>query len=169
MMAVRDGLLAEFDHEIAATTRVFRSLPDHLLAWTPHERCRSVAQLTAHMIDVAGWAPHILDCARFDLDHAPHTSAAPASIGMAVETFNREASRARMLIDRTEGELCAVWSLLRSGQELFTMPRSAAFRTFVLAHLVHHRGQLSVYLRLAEITVPPIYGPTADSDLLRIL
>jgi uncharacterized damage-inducible protein DinB len=167
-MAIRDGLLAEFDHEIAATRRVLRSLPDDRLSWRPHERSRSVGQLAAHMTDITGWTPHILDVLRFDLDQAPAPSPAPASIVAVLARFDEDAGRARGMLDRTDGELCAVWSLFRGGQELFCMPRSAAFRTLVLAHLVHHRGQLSVYLRLNDIAVPPIYGPTADSEPIRM-
>jgi uncharacterized damage-inducible protein DinB len=164
-MSIRDGLLAEFDHEMAATRRMLRSVPDDRLAWTPHERSRSMGQLAVHMIDVIAWAPHILDTLRFDLEAAPPMSAAPASTLAALGRFDAETARARLLIDRTDGELCAVWTLVRGGQELFSMPRSAAFRTFVLGHVVHHRGQLSVYLRLNDIVVPPIYGPTADTEL----
>jgi uncharacterized damage-inducible protein DinB len=77
--------------------------------------------------------------------------------------FTEESARARTLLDRSDAELAAPWSLLQGGHELFSIPRSAAFRTFVLGHVVHHRGQLSVYLRLNDIVVPPIYGPSADS------
>jgi uncharacterized damage-inducible protein DinB len=165
---MRDALLAEFDHEIASTRRVLRSVPDDRLSWRPHERSRSLAELAAHMIDVAGWTPHIMDALRFDLEQAPAPSPEPASMNAVLGRFDGDTGRARGMLDRTDGELGAMWSLRRSGQELFSMPRSAAFRTFVLAHLVHHRGQLSVYLRLNGIAVPPIYGLTADSEALRI-
>jgi uncharacterized damage-inducible protein DinB len=168
-MAIRDGLLAEFDHEVAATRRLLRSVPDDRRSWKPHERSRSIGQLIAHMIEITGWTPHILDALRFDLDQAPIPAPEAGSMSALLARFDEDAVRARGLLDRTDGELAAVWSLLRGGTELFSMPRSAAFRTFVLAHLVHHRGQLSVYLRLNDIAVPPIYGPTADSELIRAL
>jgi uncharacterized damage-inducible protein DinB len=167
-MAIRDGLLAEFDHEMAATRRVLKSVPDDRLAWRPHERSRSLGQLAAHMVDVAGWTPHILDVLRFDLEHAPAPGAELSTMHAVLSRFDQDVQRARGMLDRTDGELGAMWSLLRCGQELFSMPRSAAFRTFVLAHLVHHRGQLSVYLRLNEIPVPPIYGLTADCEPVRL-
>jgi uncharacterized damage-inducible protein DinB len=168
-MAIRDGLLAEFDHEVAVTRRVLRSVPDDRLSWKPHERSRSIGQLAAHLIEITGWTPHILDALRFDLELAPTPAPEPVSISALVARFDEDAVRARSLLDRTDGELAAVWSLLRGGTELFSMPRSAAFRTFVVAHLVHHRGQLSVYLRMNDIPVPPIYGPTADSEPIRAL
>ena len=77
--------------------------------------------------------------------------------------FRDAARQARAHISRSDAELNATWSLMRGDAEVFSLPKSAAFRSFVLSHLVHHRGQLSVYLRLNEIAVPPIYGPTADS------
>jgi len=169
MMTIRDGLLAEFDHEMAATRRMLRALPDDRLAWKPHDRSRSAGELTAHIIDIAGWAPHILGVLRFDLDAAPATRFPPTSMAAALAHFDEETARARPLIDCTDSELGAMWSVLRGGQELFSMPRSAAFRTFVIGHVVHHRGQLSVYLRLNDIIVPPIYGPTADSEPVKTL
>jgi uncharacterized damage-inducible protein DinB len=167
-MALRDGLLAEFDHEVAVTRRLLRSVPDDRLSWKPHERSRSIGQLAAHLIEIAGWTPHILDALRFDLEEAPGPAPEPVSMSALVARFDEDAVRARSLLNRTDGELAAVWSLLRGGTEVFSMPRSAAFRTFVVAHLVHHRGQLSVYLRMNEIAVPPIYGPTADSEPVRL-
>ena len=71
-------------------------------------------------------------------------------------------AKARRALDKADGELSATWTLRRNGHEVFTMPRTAAFRTFVVNHIVHHRGQLSVYLRLNDVAVPAIYGPSAD-------
>jgi uncharacterized damage-inducible protein DinB len=159
-MALREALLAEFDHEMAATRRVLACVPDDRLSWKPAERVRSVGALAAHITEIAGWTPHILETARFDLEAAPASAPEPASIASLLEQFRHQTARARPLLDRTDGELSAQWCLLRGGQEIFSMPRSAAFRTFVLGHVVHHRGQLSVYLRLNDIEVPAIYGPT---------
>ncbi len=77
-------------------------------------------------------------------------------------TFDEVTAQARACLDKSDAEYLGMWSLTRGGQEVFSMPRLAAFRTFVLYHIVHHRGQLSVYLRLNDIPVPAIYGPTAD-------
>ena len=81
-----------------------------------------------------------------------------------LEHFDGKVRLARAALDKTDAELIAPWTLQRSGQEMFTLPRIAAFRTFVLYHSVHHRGQLSVYLRLNNIPVPSIYGPSADEQ-----
>jgi uncharacterized damage-inducible protein DinB len=161
-MATREGLLAEFDHEMAATRRLFACMPGDKLAWKPHERCRSLGDLAAHIIEITTWSRPILDLPRFDLDDAPASLQAPGSVGDFLSSFAEHVSEARALLERSNAELNASWSLLQGGQELFSLPRAAAFRTFVLGHLVHHRGQLSVYLRINDIAVPPIYGPTGD-------
>ena len=163
-MATREGLLAEFDHEMAATRRLLTCIPENRLAWRPHDRSRSIAALAAHITEVTRWSEPILDFARFDLVNAPAAAAAdPATLAELLSAFAESSSRARTRLERSDAELNAMWSLLQGGQELFSLPRAAAFRTFVLAHVVHHRGQLSVYLRLNDIPVPAIYGPTADT------
>jgi len=106
----------------------------------------------------------ILADASFDLASTPTHIEELRSRAAIVALFEDAARRTRAALDRTDAELAAPWSLRRAGQELFTMPRAAAFRTFVLYHSVHHRGQLSVYLRLNDIPVPSIYGPTADES-----
>ena len=163
-MATREGLLAEFDHEMAATRRLLACVPENRLAWRPHDRSRSIAALAAHIMEITGWSGAILDFERFDLDDAPAAAATePVTLAELLSAFAESTSRARTRLERTDGELDAMWSLFQGGQEIFTLPRAAAFRTFVLAHVVHHRGQLSVYLRLNDIPVPAIYGPTADT------
>jgi len=166
-MATREGLLAEFDHEMAATRRLFMCVPDDKLTWKPHERCRSTGDLAAHIIDITTWSRPILDLPRFDLDDAPAPMEVAVSINDLLRRLAGHVSQARALLERSDSELNASWSLLQGGQELFSLPRAAAFRTFVLGHVVHHRGQLSVYLRINDIAVPPIYGPTGDSAARR--
>jgi uncharacterized damage-inducible protein DinB len=167
-MAVREALIAEFDHEMAATRRLLACTPDAAPGWKPHERSRSFAQLVAHMTEIVAWTEAIMEHDRWDLD----TNAAfalPDGISMLAlrDAFADAVTRARTRMDRSDAELCAAWMLTRGDAELFTLPRAAALRTFVLGHVVHHRGQLSVYLRLNEIAVPAIYGPTADSGAWR--
>lgn len=161
-MALKDGLLAEFDHEMGTTRRLLERVPDGSLGWKPHDKSRSMAGLATHLASLPHWASVILTSDAFDLSAAPRAQSDKASSAAILEAFDAETKQSRPLLDKTDAELTARWTLRRNGQEIFTMPRIAAFRTFVLYHSVHHRGQLSVYLRLNGIDVPAIYGPSAD-------
>src|SRR5215218_6444026 len=161
-MALKDGLLAEFDHETGTTRKLLERLPDDRLAWKPHDKSMSMGALATHLSNLPHWGMVILNDAGFDLAEAPPNLEPRTSRGDILASFDDAVSEARRSLAKTDAELTAPWSLKRSGQQLFTMPRSTAFRTFVLYHLVHHRGQLSVYLRLNDIAIPAIYGPTAD-------
>lgn len=162
-MGLRERLLADYDHEIASTRRVLAHLPEQQLAWRPHAQCRSLGALATHVIDVVGWAGPILGHAGFDLDDAPPHSDPLTSCVEIMTRFETAASRTRTDLDRSDAEHKALWRLTRGSSEVFALPREAAFRAFVLHHVIHHRGQLTVYLRLADVTPPPVYGSTADA------
>jgi uncharacterized damage-inducible protein DinB len=161
-MAIKDGLLAEFDHEMATTRKLLERLPDARLAWKPHAKSYSLGGLATHLANLPVWANAILNEASFDLGlETPHI-AEKTSRSEILAAFDENVKRARGSMDKTDAEYAARWSLMRGAQEVFSMPRAAAFRSFVMSHMIHHRGQLSVYLRLSDIPLPPVYGPTAD-------
>ena len=161
-MAIKEGLLVEFDHEMATTRKLLERLPDDKLAWKPHEKSMSLGGLATHLGNIPHWAGAILNDAFFDLAGAPPNLQEKTSRAEILAAFDQATKQTRTAMDKTDPEYLSMWALKRGGQELFSMPRVAAFRTFVLYHIVHHRGQLSVYLRLNDIPVPAIYGPTAD-------
>jgi uncharacterized damage-inducible protein DinB len=161
-MSLKDGLLAEFDHEIGTTRRLLERLPDDRLSWKPHPKSMSLGGLATHLSNLPNWGAISLPGAGFDLAAAPPHLEEKTARADILASFDAAAAQARTAMGKTDAELAAPWSLKRGGQQIFTMPRATAFRTFVLYHLVHHRGQLSVYLRLNEIPVPAMYGPTAD-------
>jgi len=161
-MAIKDGLLAEYDHEMGTTRKLLERVPDDKLAWQPHAKSMSLAGLATHLTNLPNWGATILNDLSFDLAEAPPVLQPKASRAEILDAFDAAAKQTRAALDKTDAELMAPWSLRRSGHEVFTMPRVAAFRTFVLYHVVHHRGQLSVYLRLNDVPVPAIYGPSAD-------
>jgi uncharacterized damage-inducible protein DinB len=163
-MSLKDGLLAEFDHEMATTRKLLERLPEDRLAWKPHEKSMSFGGLATHLGNIPQWAGTILNEPGFDLATAPPNLAEKGSRAEILTAFDESARRTRAALDKTDAEYLSFWTLKRGGQEMFSMPRVAAFRTFVLYHIVHHRGQLSVYLRLNNIPVPAIYGPTADES-----
>jgi len=162
LVPLKDGVLAEFDHETATTRKLLERVPDDKLSWKPHEKSMSLADLGTHLSNLPHWAAIILKELSFDLTESPPHLPPKTSRADILRHFDETTAIARRLMDKTDGEYLVMWSLKRAGQEMFSMPRIGALRTFVLYHMVHHRGQLSVYLRLNDISVPPIYGPTAD-------
>jgi len=161
-MSLKDALLAEYDHEMATTRRLLERVPDDKLAWQPHAKSMTLGGLATHVSNLPTWGGTILNELSFDLSAAPPPLEPKASCAEILAAFDGARTHTRAWLDKTDGELLAPWTLRRSGHEVFTLPRIAAFRTFVLYHIVHHRGQLSVYLRLNDVAVPAIYGPSAD-------
>ena len=159
---IKDSLLAEYDHEMATTRKLIERVPLDKLAWKPHDKSMSLGGLAMHLANLPTWAATILDEKSFDLAAAPPNLDEPASTTDILQHFDRSRASARAALDKSDAEFDALWTLKRGGFEIFTLPRIAAFRSFVLSHLIHHRGQLSVYLRLNDVAVPAIYGPSAD-------
>ena len=161
-MALKDAVLAEYDHEMGTTRKLLERLPDDKLSWKPHEKSMSLAGLATHLGQIPHWAAAILNEPSFELDGAALHIEAKTSRAEIVTAFDAVVQKTRPSLDKTDAEYQQMWSLTRGDREVFSMPRIAALRTFVLYHIVHHRGQLSVYLRLNDVPVPAIYGPTAD-------
>ena len=162
MPALIDALLPEFDHETNTTRRLLERVPENELAWAPHAKSMSLGQLAGHLASVVGWGLATLTASEFDLATAP-PPAAPASKSALLAQYDEAVSATRdALVGKTDAELLAPWALKQGTHTMFTMPKAAVWRSFVLNHLIHHRGQLSVYLRLRDVAVPSIYGPSAD-------
>jgi len=161
-MSIRDGLLADYDHEMGTTRRLLERLPDDRLSWKPHPRSMTLGGLATHLSTIPHWAGTILNDASFDLAAAPPNAAEKASRADILAGFDELRRQTRAWMDKTDAEYQALWTLKRGGQQVFSVPRVAAFRSFVLHHMIHHRGQLSLYLRLNDVPVPAIYGPSAD-------
>jgi uncharacterized damage-inducible protein DinB len=166
-MPMRDALLPEFDHEMATTRRLLERVPETEFAWKPHDKSMALGTLAGHIANLPHWCSTALDTTVFDLDSmtSDPRPALPLSRAALIAEFDGKVSRAREQLARTtDADLMTPWTLKKGGQEVFTLPRVSAIRSFVLNHLIHHRGQLSVYLRLKDVPVPPIYGPTADEQ-----
>ena len=161
-MAIKDALLADYDHEMGSTRRLLERVPGDKLAWKPHDKSMSFGGLATHLGRIPQWAGTILNEPSFDLAEAPPDGAEPTSLAGILAAFDEGRARTRAWMDKTDGEYNSLWTLKRAGQQLFSVPRVSAFRSFVLHHIIHHRGQLSVYLRLNDVAVPAIYGPSAD-------
>ncbi len=164
-MAINDSLLPEFDHEMGVTRRLLERVPDADFSWKPHDKSYSLGELATHLANLPTFAPIILGGSELDLAtiREEDRPKLPASTTELVTRFDKNVKEARAaLAARTDPEYFVPWSLKRSGQTMFTIPRVAAMRSFLLNHSIHHRGQLSVYLRLRNVPLPSIYGPTAD-------
>jgi uncharacterized damage-inducible protein DinB len=135
------------------------------MSWKPHEKSMSMGRLASHISDMVGWASEIIADDVMDIapDGAQPPANAAASTGELLENFDGHLASGSAAIGGASDEtLFENWTFKFGGKELMTLPRIAAIRGFVLSHIVHHRGQLSVYLRLNDIPVPSIYGPSAD-------
>ncbi len=157
-----DMLLPQFDREAGTTRRLIEIVPEADLAWGPGAGARTVAELMAHLADIPVWTRAIMNDEGCDLAHFPDASAVTSAAG-ALDRFDAgTAAGRRALAGRPDDELVADWTLRRAGRVLYSLPRIAMVQGLVLNHLIHHRGQLSVYLRMRGCRIPPIYGPTAD-------
>lgn len=166
-MGLADTLLPEFDNEMAVTRRVLERAPEAAFSWQPHQKSWTLGGLCTHIAQIPHWGVAILAHAGYDtvLD-AGERAAEKTSLADVLSTFDAFVKDARTrLAATTDPELMVPWALKRDGDVLMSMPRLSAFKTFAINHLVHHRGQLSVYLRLRDVPLPPIYGPTADEGL----
>ena len=161
-MAIKDGLLTDYDHEMGTTRKLLERLPDDKLSWKPHARSMSLGGLATHLTNIPVWAGTILNEPSFDLAVVPPNQPEKTSRAEILASFDETRVRTRAWMDKTDAEYQSAWTLKRGGQQVFSVPRVAAFRNFVLHHIIHHRGQLSVYLRLNDVPVPAIYGPSAD-------
>jgi uncharacterized damage-inducible protein DinB len=166
-MAVKDALLPEFDHEMAVTRRVLERVPFSDPAWKPHAKSMTIAQLAAHIATIPSWVPVTLGSDAFDVASMDEDSlrATHETTAALLAEFDKHVAAARTLItEASDAQMMQPWSLKSGEQVVFTLPRAAVLRSFVFNHSVHHRGQMSVYLRLRDVPVPSIYGPSADEQ-----
>ena len=161
-------LLQDVDHELGTTRRVLERVPGDRLAWRPHAKSWTLGELATHVARLPMWGAATIDGPAFDLASLPAGPGPVAgSPGELLGLFDEHAAALRaslagMLAADAETALGARWSLRHGATELMALPRALALRTFVFNHLVHHRGQLSVYFRLLDVPVPAMYGPSAD-------
>ena len=165
-MAIRDGLLPELAQELATTRKLLAAVPEAKTSFRPHPKSWTLGELGLHLANVLTWLPMTLNSTEFDLDPPVGQKVVSPKFESAATTLKLFDETARAAHDAlaaaTDAELSVPWTLKRHGLALFTLPRAACIRSFVMNHLIHHRGQFTVYLRLCDIPLPPIYGPTAD-------
>ena len=165
-MRISDMLLTEFDHEMANTRKTLERVPDDKFDWTPHAKSTTMGGLATHLANIPTWAVHALKKDSIDLapvGEAPLRAEPARSRHEVLERFDKAVADARAAINEASDEVMQQpWSLLAGGKTIMTLPRAGVLRGFVMNHNIHHRAQLGVYLRLNDIPVPSIYGPSAD-------
>ncbi len=163
-MALIDALLPEFDHEISTTRRVLDRVPEDKLAWKPHPKSMSLGDLATHVAELISWAGSTMEHAEIDVANFTPPSAVRSHVELLAR-FDANASAARAALNgRADADFMKPWTLRQAGKEIFSMPKAAVIRSFVMSHLIHHRAQLAVYLRLLDVPVPAMYGPSADEQ-----
>ena len=160
-MSISAALLPEFDAEMATTRRTLERVPDNKLGWKPHERSMSLGRLASHIAEMPSWGAIGLNLDALDMgNYKPWEGASRAEI---LAVFDKNVAEARTAMAAASDEkYMSNWSLTAGGKTLMMMPKIAVVRSFMLNHVIHHRGQFSVYLRMNNVAVPSIYGPSGD-------
>lgn len=166
-MRLIDPLLMEFDRESATTRKLLSRAPADKLGWRPHAKSYSLGQLAQHLATLPQLIAGSLLAGGFDLAQTGFDFAVkePASTEAVLKTFDESLAAAKAAMAQLDdGKAMGPWTLRRGSTVLLELPRIAFVRTILLNHSIHHRGQLSVYLRLLDVPLPSIYGPTADEN-----
>jgi uncharacterized damage-inducible protein DinB len=163
MPRIAESLIAELEQEAETTRKVLERVPGDKLTWKPHEKSYTLGQLAFHIAGAPGGVASILAVDTFDKKLGQQEQ--PESISELISTLDKSVQDAKDALNSWDDEkLMATWRFVQGGNEIAAMPRIAMVRAILLNHWYHHRGQLTVYLRLLDIPVPPVYGPSADES-----
>ncbi len=164
-MKIIDSLIREFKNEAQTTRKHFERLPNDKLDWRPHEKSFTAGGLASHIVECISYADSIFTRDEFDFDPATYKPYQAASTANLLKTFDDKAQSCKQVLEGVDEEtVMQLWRLKMMGRLVFEKPRADVFRDFTLSHLIHHRGQFSVYLRLLNVPVPGSYGPSADEQ-----
>ena len=167
-MTIGQSMLPEFDQEMQNTRKVLERIPDDKWNWKPHDKSGTLGWYIGHISTLPGWTTMTITTE--ELDYAPVGKPAfqapkVENREQALAVFDNEAAQARAaLAGVSDEDIMKGWTLLAGGQKIFTLPRIACLRGMVMNHLIHHRGQLTVYYRLLGVPVPGLYGPSGDEQ-----
>jgi uncharacterized damage-inducible protein DinB len=165
MLPMLEPMLSEMQEEAAITKRVLERVPADKLSWKPHPKSMSLGQLAFHIANVPGSLARLLQLEEFDADPVNFEPPAPKNIGEIHAALEQSVRAAEdYLKSVSEQAALGSWRLSVKGKQAFRKSRVAVLRSIMLNHWYHHRGQLSVYLRLLEVPVPAIYGRSADEN-----
>lgn len=163
-MRIVDPILMELDQEAEITKRLLDIIPEDKLSWRPHPKAKSLGELAMHLATLQG---NVAELGQADSAEVPNfpPHAEATTRAQVLETFAESLKKAKSIVDSTDDtQAMAAWTLTKDGNSLMSMPRMAFWRSILLNHNYHHRGQLSTYLRELDIPLPSIYGPSADTN-----
>ena len=167
-MKISESMLPEFDQEMANTRKVLERVPAAKFSWKPHPKSFEMGALASHIVNMTEWGKLTLEVDSFDYappGQPPYESPRYTSTEALIAAFDKGVAQTRAaLAAADDSAMMAPWNLMAGGKVLMTMPRVAVMRTFVMNHTIHHRAQLTVYLRENDIPVPGLYGPSADEQ-----
>lgn len=165
-MSISASLIAEMDQEMAGTRKTLERIPEDKFDFRPHPKSFPMINLATHIANMLNWGAVTIKQDSFDYappGSEPYQEKPAASVAELLEKFDKNLAEFREALSKaTDEELMANWSLLGGGKTIFTMPRIACLRGMIFNHLIHHRAQLTVYLRMNDVPVPALYGPSAD-------
>ncbi len=165
-MNIAEGFLIEFNEEMRNTRRMLERVPDEVLDYQPHPKSMSMGRLASHIAEMPGWGATTALSDELDMQPPQGPAFKPfeaESREDVLDHFERGVVKAKEAIATvTDEAMMTDWTLLMHGNPIFTMPRIAVLKTMVLSHIIHHRAQLSVYLRMNDVAIPGMYGPSAD-------
>jgi uncharacterized damage-inducible protein DinB len=167
-MSIAAMMLPEFDQEMANTRKTLERVPEDKFGYTPHPKSFTMINLATHIKNMVGWLKDTMATDSLDIapPGAPPYKEEPAKTSAELlASFDKNVAAARAALEAASDEaMMTPWSLLMTGNVMFTMPRAAVVRGMIMNHLIHHRAQLTVYFRLNDIPVPALYGPSADEN-----
>lgn len=161
--AIASTFLGELEQEAATARKCLERIPPDKFEWKPHDKSMSFGRLATHVAEMFGWTKETLTQDTLDFAVGDYKPFEPTTSEELLKFFDEKVATAKDVLSKTPDEtFMTEWTMRNGEQVYFTMPKIAVMRTFVMNHIIHHRGQLSVYLRLNDLPVPSIYGPSAD-------
>lgn len=162
-MSIAQSLLPEFDHEFATLRKTLERVPEGLGSFKPHEKSMEMARLAGHLTELPGWANATMEQDELDFAKFDYKPFIPTTTAELLAALDAAVAKARPAIAAaSDADMMKPWTLRQGDKVFFTMPKVAVLRSFVMNHMIHHRAQLGVYLRLNDVPVPGTYGPSAD-------
>jgi len=168
-MSISQAMLPEFDIEMSHTRKLLALVPEDKLDWRAHEKSMTLRDIATHLAKLPAWTMATISQDELDVapkEPDPFLNVSPvASVAEALKNFDGNVAQAHDTLEGASDEtMMSGWTLLSGGEKVFTMPKVAVMRSFVISHIIHHRAQLGVYLRMCDIPLPAIYGNSADEN-----